>query len=126
MRERSGQQRVRRRITKSSLWTTRKLGSDIVRTNVNVWRYSGIERADGITMLDQEQQAVSSEVLLSELRNISEKLAQTQQRKSSEASDILRSIADTKAVLAELYNSIGYTAGIKALGLDNEEESAIQ
>ena len=126
MRERSGQQRVRRRITKSSLWTTRKLGSDIVRTNVNVWRYSGIEKADGITMLDQEQQAVSSEVLLSELRNISEKLAQTQQRKSSEVSDILKSIADTKAVLAELYNSIGYMAGIKALGLDNEEESAIQ
>ena len=115
MRERSGQQRVRRRITKSSLWITRKLGSDIVRTNVNVWRYSGQERAGSITTPDQEAQMENLEALRLVLLNISESVAQTQQRKSSEASDILRSIADTKVALAELYNSIGYTTGIKEL-----------
>ena len=126
MRERLGQQRVRRRITRSSLWTTRKSGSDIVRASVSVWRYSGQERADSITLPSQEPQVESSEALLTESHSTLPNQVVTPLSKSSEDLDIYKSIEGMRIVLAELYNSIGYTAGIKALGLDIEEESDIR
>ena len=112
---------MKRKLTRSSLSITQRSGSGIQRTKLNVWSRSGHLNLGSTTSLDQDTQTENYEALRSVLLNISESVQLIQERKSSEDLDTLRNIADTKAALVALYNSIGYTTGIKEL-LDNEKE----
>ena len=112
---------LKRKLTRSSLSITRKSGSDIVTTRFNVFQRSGHLSPASTILPAQEIIEDDYEALRSVLLNISESVAQMQERKSCEDLDILRNIADTKAQLVALYNSIGYTTGIESL-LDNEKE----
>ena len=112
---------MKRKLTRSSLSITQRSGSGIQRTKLNVWSRSGHLNLGSTTSLDQDTQTENYEALRSVLLNISESVQLIQERKSLEDLDTLRNIADTKAALVALYNSIGYTTGIEEL-LDNEKE----
>ena len=116
---------MRRHTINTSLTITQRLASGITRKSVSVWSSSGHSNQDSITTQGQEQQPENLEALRMELDNISEKLAAIQQRKSSEAYDISKSIESTKAALVALYTSIGYEAGIKTLVGEVEKEGGI-
>ena len=103
------------------LSVTQKSDTGITTTNLNVLTSSGPLSPGSITTPDRESLTESYDQLRSVLLNISEQLALIQQRRSLLDLDISTSIGDTKAQLAALYNSIGYTAGIEAL----EGESVI-
>ena len=106
---------MRRRLTRSSLSITQRSATGIQTTKLNVWSRSGHSKVASTILPDQETQAENLDQLRSVLLNISESVAQIQQRKSLEDLDISKSIADTKAALAALYASIGYTTGIEEL-----------
>ena len=112
---------LKRKLTRSSLSITRKSGLDITTTRFSALSSYGHSNQGSTTLPDQEIVEDDYEALRSVLLNISESVAQIQERKSSEDLDILKNIADTKAQLVALYNSIGYTTGIESL-LDNEKE----
>lgn len=106
---------MRRHTINTSLTITQRLASGITRKSVSVWSSSGHSNQDSITTPDQEQQMENLEAAHLGLLNISQQLQQIQQRKYLSDLDTLRSIESTKEALVALYNSIGYTAGIKEL-----------
>ena len=117
---------MRRKLTKSLLSVTQKSATGITTTNLNVLTSSGHLNPGSTTMLGQETTMGEYDQLRMVLLNISEQLVQIQQRKSSLDLDTLKSIADTKGALAELYNSIGYTIGIDTLMKEAEGESVLE
>lgn len=91
---------------------------------LNVLLTFGQWRVGSITTPEVKTQEGVSEAQL--LVSLSSCLNEIQSRQSKSYEDLDTSLRDTKVALAKLYNSIGYTAGIKKLGLDNEDEGVIE